>query len=281
MTADRFGVTWLDDHGDEILAASGSFDFVEVVVDDRAAGDRRRIGALRELGRQVPVRLHGVSLGLASTERADEGRLSAFARLVGAVEPESWSEHLAFVRGGGVAIGHLAAPAWRPDTAEGAVRNLAMAARTVGSAPLVENVATLCRPPGSVWSEARWLADVASAAGSAVLLDLHNLHANAANACTDTDSVLAALAPRVAEVHVAGGRVVGGTANPRILDDHLHDVPAPVYALLERAARAAPRPLAVVIERDGRWPGIDGILAQVRASREAVARGRSQRRAAS
>ncbi len=43
----------------------------------------------------------------------------ANSRVIGAAEPEVWSEHLAFVRGGGREIGHLAAPPRRPATLEG------------------------------------------------------------------------------------------------------------------------------------------------------------------
>jgi len=43
-------------------------------------------------------------------------RLDKMARLVEQVRPQFWSEHLAFVRGGGIEIGHLAAPPRIADT---------------------------------------------------------------------------------------------------------------------------------------------------------------------
>src|SRR5262249_7455951 len=85
-------------------------DGVEVIADDWFGIGRQGLRALRTLGAQVPVVLHGVSLGLASSTPVDLRRLDAMARVTELALPELWSEHLAFVRGGGCEIGHLAAP---------------------------------------------------------------------------------------------------------------------------------------------------------------------------
>jgi uncharacterized protein (UPF0276 family) len=56
----------------------------------------------------------------------------------------------------------------------------------------------------------------------------------------------------------------------------LHDVPDPVYELLAEVAARAPQPLTVILERDGKFPSIETLLAQVDRAREAVAHGRAQ-----
>jgi uncharacterized protein (UPF0276 family) len=200
---------------------------------------------------------------------------------VGHVEPEAWSEHLAFVRGGGIEIGHLAAPPRDAATLEGTARNLKRAARVVGRLPLVENVATLIDPPGSDRDEAHWIADVLAASGTELLLDLHNLHANASNFGFDPSAVLD-LVPmdRIGAIHLAGGRVVKAAGDPsggRVLDDHLHPVPDAVYALLTEVARRSLRPLTVILERDGAFEGIEPLLAELDRARAAVSEGRSAR----
>lgn len=116
--------------------------------------------------------LHGVALGPASEAPLDERRAARMARLCGKTEPLFWSEHLAFVRGGGLEIGHLAAPPRTPATVDATARNLACAAAAVGARPLVENIATLIDPPGSVLAEPDWLAQVVRSAGVDLLLDL-------------------------------------------------------------------------------------------------------------
>lgn len=269
---DRVGLGWRPELAAGILANLDRVDVVEVVADDylHAANAKRR--ALRTLAVQVPVHLHSIGLGLASAAPVADERLDAVGRLVDEVRPELWSEHLAFVRGGRIEIGHLAAPPRNLATIDGAARNLARARATVGAAPLVENVATLIDPPGSVMNEGEWVTSILSASGCDLLLDLHNLHCNASNLrFSEKDFLDRIPAGRIASIHLAGGRRI---RHDRILDDHLHDVADPVYALLVEAAARAPRPLTVILERDGRYPPIDALLAQLDRAREALAEGR-------
>lgn len=147
---------------------------------------------------------------------------------------------LAFVRAGGIEIGHLAAPPRTGETVEATLRNLAAAARIVGAAPQIENIATLIDPPGSVLGEPAWLRAIAPGSGCDLLLDLHNVHANTLNFGHDPLEFLHALPlEKVAMIHLAGGKWIGPAGRERLLDDHLHDVPDPVFALLTEAAARA------------------------------------------
>src|SRR5689334_12685635 len=132
---DRVGLGWRPEIASGIFARLDRIDVVEVMADDYFDASAREVRALRTLVSQVPVQLHGVSLGLASTSKVDERRLKKMARVLDAVRPESWSEHLAFVRGGGVEIGHLAAPPRTRSTIDGAASNLVRATRVTGSRP--------------------------------------------------------------------------------------------------------------------------------------------------
>ena len=201
------------------------------------------------------------------------------ARLVERVRPEAWSEHLAFVRAGGIEIGHLAAPPRTTATAEDAAANIARAARAVGTMPCVENIATLIEPPASVIDEAQWTRAIVEAAGTTMLLDLHNLYANALNFGRAPLGLLRGMPlERVSMVHLSGGRWIaphGGA--PRLLDDHRHDVPGAVYSLLEALAFAVPQALTVIVERDGDFPAFSALLEQMERARAALARGRAAR----
>lgn len=55
----------------------------------------------------------------------------------------------------------------------------------------------------------------------------------------------------------------------------MHDVPDPVFALLEYVAARAPQPLTVVLERDGSYPAMSHLLEQLDRARTAMARGRA------
>ena len=275
---DRFGISWRPDLAAGILAHLDHIDAVEVIADDYFDAPRGRIEPLLTLGACAPILLHGVTQGLASTVGADTRRLTKMARLFEATRAESWSEHLAFVRGGGIEIGHLAAPPRNAATVDGTLQNLEAAARVVGVAPMMENIATLIEPPASSMGEAAWIGKVVAGTEGGLLLDLHNLHVNSTNFGYDPISFLDQIpCERVHGVHLAGGRLLGQTG--RVLDDHLHDVPDPVYALLAELAARVPHPLTVILERDGNYPRIESLLAQLDLAREAVALGRRKRAA--
>lgn len=274
---DRVGLGWRSELAVGILSNLDRIDVVEVIADDLfgAPQDERR--ALRTLSAQTMVVLHGVSLGLASSAPVETKLLEKTARLCEQVAPEYWSEHLAFVRGGGVEIGHLTAPPRTDATIDGAAANLERARAVVGAAPLVENIATLIDPPGSDYSEIEWINRIIASSSGDLLLDLHNLHANATNFGYDAIEFLKRLpAERITAAHLAGGKWVEALGERRLLDDHLHDVPDPVYRLLSELAALTPRPLTVILERDGAYPPIESLLRQLDRARQALAEGRSR-----
>lgn len=280
---DRVGLGWRGELAAGILDHIQDLDVLEVIAEDWMGVPARERLALRALARDCPLVLHGVALGPASASPVETKRLDALARLVETVAPLAWSEHLAFVRAGGVEIGHLAAPPRTARTVEGAIANLRLAARIVGSVPAVENIATLIDPPASTLDEPSWTRAIVEGAGAPLLLDLHNLHANALNFGSRPVDLLHAMPlERVSMVHVSGGHwLQPAGAAPRLLDDHVHDVPDDVFLLLEELARTVRQPLTVILERDGRYPAFEELLAQLARARAALGRGRERARRAS
>jgi hypothetical protein len=275
---DRFGITWHPSIAASVLAHRDRLDLVEVIPEGRFLESKRARRALRTLARTLPVSIHGVSLGLASAAKVEPRRLEALGRLVGEVEPESWSEHLAFIRAGGIELGHLAAPPRTAFTVEATAEHVEAARVRVGSYPCVENVATAIDPPGSDRCEQTWLLDVLKSSPADLLLDLHNLYSNGKNFGFDPKSVLRALpVERIRAIHIAGGvDVRTDQGEIRRIDDHLHNVPDPVYELLEIVGERVPHALDVVLERDGDFPTFDRLLAEIDRARRALARGRAR-----
>lgn len=275
---DRVGLGWRPELAAGILSNLARIDVVEVIADDYFDAGARELRSLRTLAAQVPVVLHGVSLGLSSTSATDAKRLDAMAHVVNGIEPEFWSEHLAFVRAGGVEIGHLAAPPRNATLVDATAHNVRHAAAVVGAAPRLENIATLIDPPASAMDEAEWIASIAHATHTGLLLDLHNLHANCVNFGGDALEVVKRLpACAIAAIHLGSGKWIRAkNGERRLLDDHLHDVPQPVYGLLEEVAARAPQPLTVIVERDGNYPPIEFLLRELDAARAAIARGRAR-----
>lgn len=296
---DRVGLSWRTELAAGIFAHREEIDVVEVIAEDWFDAPRWKISALRTLSTLIPVQLHGTSAGLGSAAPVEEERLAKMAQLVDRVQPEAWSEHLAFVRAGGHEIGHLAAVPRNANSVESSAANVARARQIVGTAPQVENIATLIAPPASSLPEPEWLGQIAVAGDAALLLDLHNLYANAVNFGRDPEAApFEALRQlpldRVGTVHIAGGHWIGepSIAEPgisesgnasvsrcpkqRLLDDHLHPVPDKVFAMLEELAAVAPQPLTVVLERDGAYPPMADLLLELQLARAAMRRGRER-----
>ena len=274
---DRVGISWRPELAAGILSNLSRIDALEVIAEDYFDSPARA-RALRTLAAQVPIQLHGISLGMASTAPVDRKRLEKMARLADRVQPESWSEHLAFVRAGGIEIGHLAAPPRTSSTIDGTAANLSIAKTVVGSHPQVENIATLIDPPASDRDEPAWLSETLASSGAGLLLDLHNLYANSINFRLDPQAFLARLPiERIHTVHISGGQWIhdGDPEHRRILDDHLHDPPDPVYDLLTALAARCPNSLTVILERDGKYPSMTQLLLQLDRARRALESGRS------
>jgi uncharacterized protein (UPF0276 family) len=277
MRRDRVGLGWRPELAAGIFDALDRIDVLELIADDHLESSRRARRALNMVARRVPMHVHSIALGLAGAEPVDARRLDRLARLVNEVEPEAWSEHLAFMRAGGVEIGHLAAPPRTEVSVEGAARNLRRAADIVGTMPAMENIATLVEPPCSTLSEPAWIARILDESGCGLLLDVHNLHANATNFRFDPLDYLATIPlERIRCVHVAGGSWITapGGENRYLLDDHLHPVEQPVYDLLSEVAARAAQPLTVVLERDGAFPPMPVLLDELDRMRAALAEGR-------
>ena len=280
-TRDQVGLGWRAPLAASIFTHLDCIDVIEVIADDYFEASARTLRSMRSLGREVPMMLHGVALGLASTVPVAQKRVDRLARLINTLEPTRWSEHLAFVRGGPYEIGHLAAPPRNLMTVEGAVKNVARIRSIVGVEPALENIATLLDPPDSSLSEPDWVAHIVRASASPLLLDLHNLYANAVNFGHDPCEYLRRFPlDRVRIVHISGGHWIRlnapeyGIASQRLLDDHVHDVPDAVFSMLVELGQNCPQPLSVILERDGCYPEFSLLLQQLRRAREALAQGR-------
>jgi uncharacterized protein (UPF0276 family) len=275
-TRDRVGLLWRDELAAGIFANLDKIDTVQIIAEDYFHTPRAKRRALRLLAQTLPLDLHGVAMGLASTIPAARERMENMARLAGEIEPESWSEHMAFVRAGSIEIGHLAAPPRTEQSITGTVNNIKAATRIVGSAPLLENIATLIDPPASTMGEAEWTTNILRGSGGNLLLDLHNLYANALNFGQEPSHLLAQFPlERVKAVHLSGGVwITAQDGQRRLLDDHLHDPPPQVYELLTQLSRHAPQALSVIIERDGHFPDFRFLLGQLEQARAAMRHGR-------
>lgn len=248
---------------------AGGLGFVEVLAEHLSAGGPLPVELVRLRERGVPLVLHAVSLGLGSAEPPEPRRLDTLARLAERLGAVCVSEHLAWVRAGGLESGHLLPVARTQESLEVLLENIRLAEAALPVPLALENVASLFEWPEAEFSEAELLAAVVRNSGARVLLDVANLYAHVLNHGTDAQAVLGAVPrERLAYVHVAGGVRRGGLYH----DTHAHPLPAGPLELLEAlVARLGPVP--VLLERDDHFPPAAELAAELEAIRAALERG--------
>ncbi|SDM87240.1 hypothetical protein SAMN04489726_3775 [Allokutzneria albata] len=243
-------------------------DFVEVVAENLHAHDLpESLRLLRERG--TPVLPHAVSLSLGGADPLDMAKVEHLGAIAGLVDAPLVSDHVAFVRAGGLEAGHLMPVPRTRDALDVLCANVKQAQAVLPVPLALENVAALLEWPGAELGEGEFLAELVERTGCWLLIDVANLHANALNLGTDAKAFLDAIPlERLAYVHVAGGADEHGIYH----DTHAHAVPAPVLDLLgELCARV--QPPGVLLERDDAYPTdaeLAGELASIRTVVEAA-----------
>lgn len=236
MSLSGVGIGWRPELAGFVGRRQG-LGFAEVVAEGIHADQPLPEGLAALLARGVPVVPHGVRLSLGSAEEPDPRRVGHLAALAERLGAPLVSEHVAFVRGGGLEAGHLL-PVPRTREALGVLAgNVRLAQAELGVPLALEHVAALLEWPAPELDEAAFLTELLERTGALLLLDLANLHANARNHGGDPLAFLDALPlERIAYVHVAGGVERDGLYH----DTHAHPTPPPVLELLaELCARTA------------------------------------------
>jgi uncharacterized protein (UPF0276 family) len=247
--------------------------FVELLAEDFDARGPlpEPVEHLRQRG--VAIVPHGVSLSLGGAEPLDRARLSALARLAQRLEAPLVSEHIAFVRAGGLETGHLLPLPRTREALELVVANAREAQAALPVPLALENIATLFEWPNPEMDEAAFLTELLERADVLLLLDIANVYANARNHGYDPRELLDRIPlSRIAYVHIAGGVEHGGMYH----DSHTHEVDAAVLDLLADLCGRAAVP-GVMLERDDRFPPDAQLNAELDAIGTSVARGAARR----
>ncbi|MGW2896188.1 multinuclear nonheme iron-dependent oxidase [Streptomyces sp. NPDC001212] len=275
------GIGWRPEIADAVEEMPG-VDWVEAVAEN-VCPTHLPESLLRLRRRGVTVVPHGVSLGLGGADRPDEGRLTALAERAQALGSPLVTEHIAFVRAGGVLTasprleaGHLLPVPRTRDALDVLCENVRIAQEALPVPLAVENIAALLGWPDEELTEGQFLYELADRTGVRLLIDVANLHTNRVNRGEDPARALAELPlEALAYVHVAGGFERDGVWH----DSHAHPVPRPVLDILtDLASRVAPP--GVLLERDENFPEPAELERELAAIGRAVESGRTTARRA-
>ncbi|MCM4081384.1 DUF692 domain-containing protein [Paractinoplanes hotanensis] len=235
--------------------------FAEVVAESVHAHDELPTGLQALLDRGVTVVPHGVRLSLGGAEPVDPARVDHFAAVAVRLNAPLVSEHIAFVRAGGVEAGHLLPLPRTREAVDAVVANVRRVQAALPVPIALEPIAALFDWPDDELTEAQFLTEILDRSGALLLLDVANVYANARNRGTDPEALLDELPlDRIAYVHVAGGAEHQGLYH----DTHTDAVPQPVLDLVA-ALCARHVPPALMLERDGDYPPAPALAADLDA----------------
>lgn len=246
--------------------------FVEIIAENISpAKIPLPLRQLRE--RNVHIIPHGISLSLGGAEPLDRSRLRRLADLARELDAPLVSEHIAFVRAGGVEAGHLL-PLPRTRAALDVLIDNVRAAQDAIPVPLaLENIAALFDWPDREMDDSEFLGRILDRTGAMLLLDVANVWANARNLGGDPQAILLQMPlDRLAYVHVAGGVEREGTYH----DTHAAPVPRGVLDLLADLSGLIDLP-GFMLERDDDFPSAGELNQELDAITAAARSGRRRR----
>ncbi len=265
--------------------------FVEVIAETLHTHGPLPVGLDELVERGVTVVPHGVGLGLGGAEPLQPARVAHLAAVAERLRAPLVSEHVAFVRAGGLEAGHLLPVPRTREALDVLVANVRTVSAELAVPIALEHPAALLRWPEADFDEADFLTELAERTGALLLLDLANLHADRVNHGVDPHRFLKALPwERIAYIHVAGGVVRDGLyhdththpVTDEVLDlvrevadryPHLYPDPGPAPGAAGRrrlghsgrAAAGSGRALAIMLERDGRYPSVQELTDELDA----------------
>lgn len=244
--------------------------FVEVVAE--AITHRLPDSLARLAERGVPIVTHGTRVSLGGAEPLEPARVAQFVEAADLAGAPLVSEHIAFVRAGGVEAGHLL-PVPRTNEAVAVItRNVAVLQQELSVPLALEPIAAIFDWPEDELTEAQFLTEILDRTGCSLLLDVANVYANAINRGEQPTALLDELPlDRIAYVHMAGGsegRDADGHPDGVYHDTHTDAVPPEVVALLVELTQRRTPP-AVMLERDGDYPPADELRVELNALADA------------
>lgn len=236
------GVGLRTEHYDLALRGGIDVDWVEVISENHIRGDGRLSGGrpaavLDALRREMPLVLHGVSLGIASAIPPRDEYLAAIARLAQRYEPAWVSDHLCWTRmahsNGRSLQSHDLLPFCYDDATLDFVASRVNRVQDRWRRVLVlENPSTYVGFRSAEMGEAEFLEALCKRTGCRLLLDLNNIEVNAKNHGIDVDAYLSTLSPEhVWQFHLANH---SDRASYKF-DDHRGPVPECVWANYRKA----------------------------------------------
>ncbi|TPV95244.1 MAG: DUF692 domain-containing protein [Myxococcales bacterium FL481] len=221
-------------HYERALTHALDVDFVEVITENFFCDGGRPLAVLDAAAEHVPVVMHGVSLGVGSTDPMPVAYLRRVRSLIERVRPVWVSEHLCWGTFAGHYSHELLPLPYTREAVQHVVDRVKRVQDDLGRRILLENVSSYVTYRDNEMEEWSFLSEVVERADALILLDLNNIVVSAANFGFDPMTYVQAVpADRVWQFHLANHSDRGHYK----FDSHAGAVPQMVWRLYEAALR--------------------------------------------
>lgn len=254
------GVGLRSQHYRDFLDAPVAIDWLEVHSENYFGDGGYDLHVLQQLRRDYPISLHGVGLGLGSSQGYSLQHIQKLQRLVQRIEPSLVSEHLCWGSIAGRQMNDLLPMPLTQEAFELVASRVSQLQDTLKCRVLIENVSTYLRFAEDQLSESEFLVQLSQHTGCGILLDVNNLYVNQCNHGEDALQALrcfSQLPPdSVAEIHLAGHLLTPEF----VIDNHGSQIAPPVWGLYHEACRLFGPEVPTLIEWDTDIPSLQVLL---------------------
>lgn len=189
--------------------------------------------------------VHSVGTPVGGSVRPEPAQLTLLSDAIRRFESPWVSDHLSFNQTPEFATGFFLPPRQTVEGVETVTTSIRDLQRALSVPLAIETGVNYLRPRHDELRDGEFVRRVAEASDCGLLLDLHNVFANALNGRQPLDEFLADLPlERVWEVHLAGGMELDGFW----LDAHSGAIPDALYAIAERVIPMLPNLGAIIFE---------------------------------
>jgi uncharacterized protein (UPF0276 family) len=248
-------------HHEPLLDERPRVGWVEVHTENYFHDGGPHVRALERAREAYPVSLHGVGMGLGSSDPLDLAHIARVKRAIERFEPSLVSEHACWTCHEGEHFNDLLPLPYTEEAAAHLADRVARVQDLLGRQILIENLSCYLGFRSSRLTEWEFLTAVVERAGCGLLLDVNNAYVNSVNVGLDAVAFINGL-PRgsVGEIHLAGHARKTVAGRELLLDDHGSKVPEPVWNLYQLALHRH-GPVPTLIEWDTNLPELSVLVA--------------------
>lgn len=237
---------------------AGGVSWLEVTSENFFEPGGRPWAVLEKVRAEVPVALHGVSMGVGNAEPLSDSYLRKLRALIDRVQPSQVSDHLCWGGAGGRYAHDLLPLPYTEEAIRHVAARVAAVQERLGRRILLENVSSYVAFEASEMTEWDFLLETARRSGCGILFDVNNVYVSARNHGFSAEQYIDAIpGPLIGYVHLAGHTDHGSW----VLDSHVGPVPDPVWSLYRRLISRT-GPLPSLVEWDDQIPSWEVVVAE-------------------